>query len=222
MPGFQPRLALTMWSVAETGRGESVCRGWERERERQRSVQVAALGAITNIVVDFTPNKSTIIQCGGIKELVHLTKSMDSSLRLNDVWSLRNMIFLADKMCKEAIFMELTASSVATLICDPEPSCRLLLNASNFEIIAEIIVVCGVGKHRSEKGESSIKALGQKMLMEMKSPLRIDKRKMDALLVKTTGSRGNSGPVCGSKINELPNNHSSNTLSRSEVIAFKW
>ncbi|KAL5066808.1 hypothetical protein RYX36_017695 [Vicia faba] len=60
----------------------------------------------------------------------------------------------------------------------------LLLNASNFEIIAEIIVVCGVGKHRSEKGESSIKALGQKMLMEMKSPLRIDKRKMDALLVK--------------------------------------
>ncbi|CAI8590486.1 unnamed protein product [Vicia faba] len=39
-------------------------------------------------------------------------------------------------------------------------------------------------KHRSEKGESSIKALGQKMLMEMKSPLRIDKRKMDALLVK--------------------------------------
>ena len=61
---------------------------------------------------------------------------------------------------------------------------RLLLNASNFEIIAEIIGVCGVGKHRSEKGESSIKALGQKMLMEMKSPLRIDKRKMDALLVK--------------------------------------
>ncbi|XP_050915505.1 uncharacterized protein C26H5.04-like [Lathyrus oleraceus] len=86
------------------------------------SVQVAALVAISNIVVDFTPNKSTFIQCGGIKELVHLTKPMDSSLRLNVVWSLRNVIFLADKMCKEAIFMELTASSVASLICDPEPS----------------------------------------------------------------------------------------------------
>jgi hypothetical protein len=68
-------------------------------------------------VVDFTPNKSTIIQCGGIKELVQLTKSMDSSLRLNAVWSLRNMVFLADKMCKEAIFMELTVSAVASLIC---------------------------------------------------------------------------------------------------------
>lgn len=86
------------------------------------SVQVAALGAISNIVVDFTPDKSTFIQCGGIKELVQLTKSMDSSLRLNAVWSLRNMVFLADRMCKEAIFMELTVSSVASLICDSEPS----------------------------------------------------------------------------------------------------
>ncbi|KAJ1410860.1 Armadillo-type fold [Sesbania bispinosa] len=86
------------------------------------SVQVAALGAISNIVVDFTPHKSTFIQCGGIKELVQLTKSMDSSLRLNAVWALRNMVFLADKKCKEGIFMELTVSSVASLICDPEPS----------------------------------------------------------------------------------------------------
>ncbi|KAH1197104.1 Armadillo repeat-containing protein 8 [Glycine max] len=86
------------------------------------SVQVAALGAISNIVVDFMPHKSTFIQCGGIKELVQLTKSMDSSLRLNAVWALRNMVFLADKICKEGIFVELTASSMASLICDPEPS----------------------------------------------------------------------------------------------------
>ncbi|KAG5138557.1 hypothetical protein JHK82_023288 [Glycine max] len=86
------------------------------------SVQVAALGAISNIVVDFMPHKSTFIECGGIKELVQLTKSMDSSLRLNAVWALRNMVFLADKICKEGIFVELTASSMASLICDPEPS----------------------------------------------------------------------------------------------------
>ncbi|ESW18700.1 hypothetical protein PHAVU_006G062700 [Phaseolus vulgaris] len=86
------------------------------------SVQVAALGAICNIVVDFLPHKSTFVQCGGIKELVQLTKSMDSSLRLNAVWALRNMVFLADKICKEGVFVELTASSMASLICDPEPS----------------------------------------------------------------------------------------------------
>ncbi|KAI4305103.1 hypothetical protein L6164_028491 [Bauhinia variegata] len=86
------------------------------------SVQVAALGAISNIVVDFTPRKSTFIQCGGLKELIQLTKSMDSTLRLNAVWALRNMVFLADNMCKQGIFTELTAPSIASLICDPEPS----------------------------------------------------------------------------------------------------
>ncbi|KAG4935298.1 hypothetical protein JHK85_050217 [Glycine max] len=91
-------------------------------RSVSRSIKVAALGAISNIVVDFMPHKSTFIQCGGIKELVQLTKSMDSSLRLNAVWALRNMVFLADKICKEGIFVELTASSMASLICDPEPS----------------------------------------------------------------------------------------------------
>ncbi|XP_054818462.1 uncharacterized protein LOC129318002 isoform X3 [Prosopis cineraria] len=86
------------------------------------SVQIAALGAISNIVAGITPGKSVFIQCGGIKELVQLTKSMDSSLRLNAVWALRNMVFHAEKTCKEAVFMELTASSIANLIHDPESS----------------------------------------------------------------------------------------------------
>lgn len=73
-------------------------------------------------MVDFTPLKSTFIQCGGIKELVQLTKSMDSSLRLNAVGALRNMVFLADKMCKEGVFVELTASSMASLICGIDTS----------------------------------------------------------------------------------------------------
>ncbi|CAL0335031.1 unnamed protein product [Lupinus luteus] len=86
------------------------------------SVQVAALAAISNIVVDFMPLKSTFMHCGGVKELVRLSKAMDSSLRLNAVRALRNMLFLTDKMCKEVLFVELTASSMASLICDPEPS----------------------------------------------------------------------------------------------------
>ncbi|KAK4275229.1 hypothetical protein QN277_018346 [Acacia crassicarpa] len=86
------------------------------------SVQVAALGAISNIVAGITPGISVFIQCGGIKELVQLTKSMDSSLRLNAVWALRNMVFHAEKTCIEAVFMELTASSIANLIHDPESS----------------------------------------------------------------------------------------------------
>ncbi|KAF5937214.1 hypothetical protein HYC85_024720 [Camellia sinensis] len=74
------------------------------------SVQVAALGALSNIVVDFTTHKSVFIQHGGVKQLVELSKSMDSAIRVNAVWALRNLLFLTDNRCKEGIFLELTAT----------------------------------------------------------------------------------------------------------------
>lgn len=80
-------------------------------------LQVAALGAVTNTVVDFTTSNSIFIQCGGVKHLVELSKSMDSTVRLNTVWALRNLMFLADNSCKEVLFLELTASSLASLVC---------------------------------------------------------------------------------------------------------
>ncbi|GAV59756.1 Arm domain-containing protein [Cephalotus follicularis] len=86
------------------------------------SVQVAALGAISNIVVDFTTRKTTFIQCGGVKQLVQLSTSMDSAVRSNALWALRNFIFLADDRCKEGVFSQLSASLLTRLICDPEPS----------------------------------------------------------------------------------------------------
>ncbi|TQD77412.1 hypothetical protein C1H46_037055 [Malus baccata] len=86
-----------------------------------RSIKVAALSAIGNIVIDFTMRRSLFVQCGGMKQLVQLSRSMDSTVRLNALWALRNLMFLADNACKQEIFMEFTASSLASVICDPEP-----------------------------------------------------------------------------------------------------
>ncbi|XP_068638885.1 uncharacterized protein [Aristolochia californica] len=91
-------------------------------RDPSASVQVAALGPISNIAVDFTLHKAIFIQCGMVKELVQLSKSMDSVPRLNAVWALRNSTFLSDKMGKESILIELTISTLASLISDPELS----------------------------------------------------------------------------------------------------
>lgn len=79
--------------------------------------QVAALGAISNIVVDFSVRKSTFIHCGGLKQLVQLAKSMDSTVRLNTAWALRNLVFLADSKRKDMIYSELGASTFVNLIC---------------------------------------------------------------------------------------------------------
>ncbi|GMH00047.1 hypothetical protein Nepgr_001886 [Nepenthes gracilis] len=84
------------------------------------SVQVAALGAISNIVVDFAARRPTFVQCGVVKQLVHLSTSMDSTVRVNAVWALRNLVFLADGGSKEGIFLELTTSTLLSLICDSE------------------------------------------------------------------------------------------------------
>ncbi|MBA0713149.1 hypothetical protein Golax_012193 [Gossypium laxum] len=86
------------------------------------SVQVAALGATSNIVVDFTTHKSIFVQCGGMKQLVQLAKSMESSVRSNALWALKNFVFQADNRLKEGVFSELTASLLSSLIRDPEPS----------------------------------------------------------------------------------------------------
>ncbi|XP_052136154.1 uncharacterized protein LOC127754619 [Oryza glaberrima] len=84
------------------------------------SVQVAALGAICNIAVNLTPRKSILLQSGAVSQLVHLSKSMDPTLRLKAVWALRNIMFLLNPKDKDFILKELTLSTLSSLICDSE------------------------------------------------------------------------------------------------------
>ncbi|EPS63177.1 hypothetical protein M569_11608, partial [Genlisea aurea] len=81
---------------------------------------IASLRAVSNIVVDFIPKKVLFIQCGGLKRLVHLSQSMESVIRLNALWALKNLTFLVNNRCKEEILLELSTSNMASLITDPE------------------------------------------------------------------------------------------------------
>ncbi|XP_057844062.1 uncharacterized protein LOC131053467 [Cryptomeria japonica] len=84
------------------------------------AVQVAALGAISNIVLDFTPHKKLFFKCGRVSQLIQLAKSMDPMLRLNALGALRNLIYLADMSVKQKLMMELTTSTLTSLIHDCE------------------------------------------------------------------------------------------------------
>lgn len=79
-------------------------------------LQIAALSAVSNIVLDFTPYKSVFFQCGGVSQLIRLAQSMDPMLRLNAVWALRNLLYLADLSVKEKVMAELTVSTLISLI----------------------------------------------------------------------------------------------------------
>ncbi|GJN25716.1 hypothetical protein PR202_gb13580 [Eleusine coracana subsp. coracana] len=85
-----------------------------------RSPKVAALGVICNIAVNLTPRKSVLLHSGVVSQLVHLSKSMDPTLRLKSVWALRNIMFLSSPKDKDFIMKELTLSTLSSLICDSE------------------------------------------------------------------------------------------------------
>uniref|UniRef100_A0A804KL98 Armadillo repeat-containing protein 8 n=1 Tax=Musa acuminata subsp. malaccensis TaxID=214687 RepID=A0A804KL98_MUSAM len=69
-----------------------------------------------------TSVQSVLIKCGGVSQLVQLSKSMDSALRSRSVLALRNLMFLADITDKEFILKELTLCTLASLIYDSECS----------------------------------------------------------------------------------------------------
>ncbi|KAL9859721.1 putative armadillo-type containing protein ARMC8/Vid28 [Arabidopsis thaliana] len=85
------------------------------------SVQVAVLGALNNIVMDFSSPKSSFIEYGGIKQLTELSKSMDPNTRCSALRALRNLMFLADIKRKELFYSDVKAQGLACLISDPEP-----------------------------------------------------------------------------------------------------
>jgi len=79
-------------------------------------VQLSASAPICNIVLDFTPMKQTFIDRGGVGTLVKLTDSSIPLLKLNAVWALKNLLFMADMKIKKAVINVLTFDRIWRLL----------------------------------------------------------------------------------------------------------
>lgn len=79
-------------------------------------MQAEALTAVGNIVLDFTPQKSVVMQTDGIAQLINLAQSMDHTLRRNAVLALKNLLFMADIVVKRRVLTELTVATLCDLI----------------------------------------------------------------------------------------------------------
>ncbi|KAI4350246.1 hypothetical protein L6164_004718 [Bauhinia variegata] len=58
------------------------------------------------------------------------------------------------------------------------------LNDLNYEIPAQVVVVCGSGKHSNVRGESSVKGLVKEMMLKLRSPLRVDRKNSGCFVAK--------------------------------------
>lgn len=169
-------------------------------------VQVAALGAISNIVVDFSVRKSTFMRRGGLKQLVQLAKSMDSTVRLNTAWALRNLVFLADSKRKDMIYSELGAFTFVNLICDHEPSVqehalalvRNLVDGSihhvEYAFAEDGVIFQAVGKQLQSALNSEVWIQGMYVLSNLASGAEVHKESVLEILLQQPG-KGTQSPL---------------------------
>ncbi len=75
-----------------------------------------AIATVGNIVLDFTLQKTVVMQSSGIDQLVHFAQSMDPILRRNAVLALKNLLYMADSVVKGRVVNELTVSTLCELI----------------------------------------------------------------------------------------------------------
>lgn len=84
-------------------------------------VQKTACAALCNLVLDFSPMKEAVLREGGVARLVELVESPEADLRLNALWALKNLLYLAETEIKTATMEKITYERLAALTMDPEP-----------------------------------------------------------------------------------------------------
>ncbi|PIN12356.1 Proteins containing armadillo/beta-catenin-like repeat [Handroanthus impetiginosus] len=164
------------------------------------SVQIAALGAISNVVVDFMAHKSVFTKCGGLKQLVQLSKSMEPAIRVSAVWALKNLAFCVSNICKEEILLELTLTTLTSLISDPETSVQeqaLALirnlvdgtpNSIDFVLGEHCTILHAIGRQMRSASKAEVLIQGMYALSNMASGNELQKEAVMNQLLPQAGS----------------------------------
>jgi len=104
--------------------------------DARNDIQVNALAALCNCVLDSFAVKKIILENGGIQQLINKTQSMDITLKLNSVCTLRNLLYMADIKLKQEVILLLTVDGICLLISD---SCSLAVQANSLGLLRNLI-----------------------------------------------------------------------------------
>ncbi len=80
----------------------------------------AACATLCNLVLDFSPMKTSAISKGALDAVLLLLGNMNSSLRLNAVWALKNLLYMAEPTVKRAVMDKLTYERLYQMTLDPD------------------------------------------------------------------------------------------------------
>ncbi|KAI0807797.1 ARM repeat-containing protein [Fomes fomentarius] len=107
-------------NIVDTGLGMSVFHVFMKQDE-DRQVMHAASTVICNIVTDFSPLRSTLIEQGAITRLVQLLNAEDAELRLNALWAFKNLLYKATPELKRQVMNSIGWPEISKLLVDPDP-----------------------------------------------------------------------------------------------------
>lgn len=95
-----------------------------RERKQQiddqLEVKSAAMAAICNLILDFSPLQKKILERGVLDLIIEGCNSRYAPLRLNSVWALCHTLYGVDTSVKQDVLKKITYSSMLDLCNDPE------------------------------------------------------------------------------------------------------
>ncbi|KAL0680073.1 hypothetical protein Bca4012_008054 [Brassica carinata] len=129
------------------------------------SVQVAVLGALSNIVLDFSsPNKSTFIEYGGIKQLIELSKSMDANTRCSALRALMNLMFIQTSKLKDLLV--LSVEQALALLCNLVDGC---INSIEFVYDEDGLILDTVGRQLRKAPQAQMAIQGMYVLTNVSS-----------------------------------------------------
>ncbi|TFK94820.1 ARM repeat-containing protein [Polyporus arcularius HHB13444] len=139
-------------NIVDTGLGMSVFQLFMKQDE-DRQVMHAASTVVCNVVTDFSPLRSTLIEQGVITRLVQLLNTGDSALRLNALWAFKNLLYKATPELKRQVMNRIGWQEVRSLLEDPDHRIR----EQAFHIIRHVADgVDGVDLLFSEMGGSEV------------------------------------------------------------------
>ncbi|XP_052236023.1 armadillo repeat-containing protein 8-like [Dreissena polymorpha] len=79
-----------------------------------------ASSTLCNLLLEFSPSKECILDCGAISVLVNLAARPEPNLRLNGIWGLMNLTFQVEQKVKTKVVESIGTERLFRLLSDPD------------------------------------------------------------------------------------------------------
>ncbi|KAK9469994.1 armadillo-type protein [Dipodascopsis tothii] len=115
-----PADADVVLADADADAADALDRADAAEADEDLQVKTAAMGAVCNLVLDFSPMRDHVIYLGVLPLIVAGAHSPYPPLRLNAVWALKHMAYGDDIATRMRVMDALTFPTLVRLCADPE------------------------------------------------------------------------------------------------------